>query len=635
MGVGFATLQSLDLPELDRLAPFSIDVWVGGSRRTLDLRPHDMRAPGFEVLLRTETGLRAIDVSTPWTFRGTVDGGGKSCVAATIDDGKLHAIFEVEGELWGIQPDTTPGATARQHVTYPESQLASLPFECATSATSKPGGSGGFLCPGNSAPYRAELAIEIDAQYLARFSNNPDRVVADVWKVLNPVDLIFLRDVGIFYAVESIVIDTVDPYPGLTDPVDLLVAMQGRWSSELAHIHRDVAHLFTGRELDGNAIGIAFLDAICTPWDCGISQTLFHPNLVRRSWLTAHELGHNWGADHCEGPECRIMCPVIGACSGDGTGFADVAKGSISSYRDSVRTCLDGLAGDETDGGGIAFTNLDGDPALEIVLASYEDQPGTDLFRYLVGYNVNGASTPTDGWQMYSLPGVGTDSRGADVAIGAIDDDPRPDLVVMAYEVSGPAPEFRYQIHWNLNATGVPSGSSPIYTAPGSFSVAQGAGLAISDIDGDPRPDLVLMVYVVPDYAGGQQFHYRYLWNLDTQGVAAATSPLHTVPGFVAGEGAGVTVHSVDGDPRLDMTLVLYGDQQQSSTEREFLARMLFNLDPAGVPNSTATWTDCGIGFAGGGAGIRAPHPVGFLPILLAIEDLPGGNQFHWRGQYY
>ena len=65
--------------------------------------------------------------------------------------------------------------------------------------------------------------------------------------------------------------------------------------------------------------------------------------MSQRSALTAHEMGHNWSAQHCDGDgDCHIMCSTLGGCNGLGSPakVGGAAVSSITSYKSS-RPCLD------------------------------------------------------------------------------------------------------------------------------------------------------------------------------------------------------------------------------------------------------------------------------------------------------
>jgi hypothetical protein len=74
--------------------------------------------------------------------------------------------------------------------------------------------------------------------------------------------------------------------------------------------------------------------------------------------LTAHEIGHNWNASHCDGDgDCHIMCSAINGCNGIGLpNFGYRAVNEITAHRDS-RTCLD-------DGCGAIMDMTEPDPGI-------------------------------------------------------------------------------------------------------------------------------------------------------------------------------------------------------------------------------------------------------------------------------
>src|SRR5678815_6030140 len=103
---------------------------------------------------------------------------------------------------------------------------------------------------------------------------------------------------------------------------------------------------FTGKELDGSVIGIAQLSVICNKSSAyGLSQSKWTTSMLYRAGLTAHEIGHNWSATHCDGiGDCSIMCSGIGGCSGDVNNFGASEKNQILAKKNASAAGLQFLS---------------------------------------------------------------------------------------------------------------------------------------------------------------------------------------------------------------------------------------------------------------------------------------------------
>ena len=115
------------------------------------------------------------------------------------------------------------------------------------------------------------------------------------------MNLQYESEVGITHDLSYCLVRTSaaeDPYGSVTNSSSLLSQFGTWWNTNQQLIERDVAHLFTGKELDGSVIGIAYLGVICTTNAYGLDQEFGNFNC--RTELIAHELGHNWSAVHCE-----------------------------------------------------------------------------------------------------------------------------------------------------------------------------------------------------------------------------------------------------------------------------------------------------------------------------------------------
>src|SRR5690606_23167451 len=147
--------------------------------------------------------------------------------------------------------------------------------------------------------------------------------------VMNGVDLIYARDANVRFEITTTIVRTSvnDPYDG-TDSGAILDQFRAHWNANHGSIHRDTAHLMPGRDVDGNVIGVAWLSVLCgTGYDYGYSQSRFSGSMAYRTALTAHEVGHNFSAGHCNGDsDCWIMCSGIGGCSGNVTKFGERSR---------------------------------------------------------------------------------------------------------------------------------------------------------------------------------------------------------------------------------------------------------------------------------------------------------------------
>jgi len=190
-----------------------------------------------------------------------------------------------------------------------------------------------------------QLAFDADFPYYSLNGSDIDATVADIEAVMNVVEEIYRADVGVVYEITTVVVRedlASDPY-STTDAFVLWEQFASEWRTEHAGVPRDLAHLMTGRNLDSTIIGIAELGVVCDPtFGYGISQSRYGGTFVQRVGLTAHELGHNWNCEHCNGDaDCKIMCTNIAGvgCTGILSTFGSRSRGRIDGHRSS-RSCL-------------------------------------------------------------------------------------------------------------------------------------------------------------------------------------------------------------------------------------------------------------------------------------------------------
>ena len=134
---------------------------------------------------------------------------------------------------------------------------------------------------------------------------------------LNVVDGIYSEQVGVQLTLVEIV-ELSDNGPLTATDSATLLSQFGNFTNSPSFNHPGVAHLFTGRNMDGNTIGRAYVGALCSDrFGVGINE--IRQGGTIGAILFAHELGHNFGAPHDNqsGSACAstpgnfIMNPII------------------------------------------------------------------------------------------------------------------------------------------------------------------------------------------------------------------------------------------------------------------------------------------------------------------------------------
>lgn len=347
LAVSDYTVQSIPVeaePGLEVVVPVVID----GQAVTLALFRNSVRSSKYQLLVQGEDGrLRKTAPGPETTFEGMVLEVPGSRVAANIIDGQLDALIRLGDGLptWGIQPvGHEAGLAPDDHAVYSSAELIDLGYSCGGAVGTLPAEHESHLDlgrhDGKDDPVEnsfdpakvCEIACDADVQF---YNVNGSSVVVtenDITNIINRCEIIYLADANIEYEITTIIVRTAEPDPYTTSsPGGLLSQFESEWINNQGGIQRDIAHLFTGRDLSGTTIGIANLNAICSFTNgYGLSQSRFTSNLTFRTGLTAHELGHNWRALHCDGQgDCGIMCSGIGGCTGVLTAFGNSSISSI------------------------------------------------------------------------------------------------------------------------------------------------------------------------------------------------------------------------------------------------------------------------------------------------------------------
>jgi hypothetical protein len=253
-------------------------------------------------------------------YRGAIDGLQGSWVRLATHGRDVHGMLWDGAHVYAIAPSAqvqaqlvSPQQAAGETVIFrlsdvlidsqsvscaagsvPQTQRASDAYDALVKEITRAGAQNKLY-----ASMRLELSALGDSPYLGRYASEQEARDAILLR-LNNVDGIFSSQLGVQIQVPTVQVHTPDsdPFSGATQASSLLgeLAALRRNSTELRS--RGLTHLFTGRDLDGTTIGIAYMDALCDPkHGVGLTQTLNHGSWYE-SLIAAHEIGHNFGAVH-------------------------------------------------------------------------------------------------------------------------------------------------------------------------------------------------------------------------------------------------------------------------------------------------------------------------------------------------
>jgi len=129
---------------------------------------------------------------------------------------------------------------------------------------------------------------------------------------------------------------TEDLYRNITldqNPIGRLNKFGDYWKMNRNDTDRTIAHLYTGKPLDGEESGIAYISTICKPMRAGYGTLSFDENcdftMIRN--LIAHEIGHSMGVrDPIEDPGMIMSDPVCPYCTDFGSEALEIMSETLS-----------------------------------------------------------------------------------------------------------------------------------------------------------------------------------------------------------------------------------------------------------------------------------------------------------------
>ncbi|MDD5543462.1 MAG: M12 family metallo-peptidase [Acidobacteriia bacterium] len=336
-----------------------LTVQIDGTVCDLILEASNLWTPESRWTETTPFGVFELPPPPVTTYKGYVDGDSTSQVRLTIQPDLFMGYIRRGDDYLFIDPLSkySFGSSPRQVVAYHERDIR--PEFQALCGTGPLHDIARHLRPtlpsaAKSNPRPAailrllKVATDADFEFFQVHGSSSNSYIAGI---MNQVNGIYASDLNLNVAItfQNVYTTPLNPYTS-TDANTLLDQFVAHWSSNTLVV-RDVAHLFTGKTLNSNIVGIAYVGSACDPsFEYGVTSDTTPFTLK----VAAHEIGHNLGAEHDDqSPPPILSCPGNGflMCSAiqpaGPNNFSSKSQDAVSSFVVSVANaaCLAAIAG--------------------------------------------------------------------------------------------------------------------------------------------------------------------------------------------------------------------------------------------------------------------------------------------------
>jgi hypothetical protein len=179
----------------------------------------------------------------------------------------------------------------------------------------------------------------------------------------------------------------------------------------------------------------------------------------------------------------------------------------------------------DNQGAGIAVANFGADGLGLVVFQVEHRDPGPNRGLYRIGHKLDAQGNVTAGWSGWQeVPNwISWRDQGAAIAIADLDGDGRPELFVFHiddFHTDNPQRPNKgfYRVGIGLTRDGLVSGWSDWFEVDWFSWFNQGAGVALADLDGNGRPEIIVFQIDNPLQQENVGW-FRVGWSLDAKGI--------------------------------------------------------------------------------------------------------------------
>ena len=321
-----------------------------------NLEPHDMRAPNYRAVETGPGGVRRTLSPQPvHTFKGVLAGREDTRGRFNLTDGGVEGVvYAPEGWVY-VEPlrNYLPNASAGELVVYSHADIKSgQALECGVSlperlqrGVDRVAAQAEAAIPTNY-NYIVEVATEADYEYVQALGGSVE-ANREIESILNQVDGVYQSELSLQLRIvfQNAWATEENPYAEEeTASSELRGKFVDYWEANYAaEVDYDLAHLWTGKKpgYSGLAGGSVCADIFGPDRGYAFTVHLTHP--PGKYTITAHEIGHNFGATHPEGDRPSVLgCAntIVGQPGYRGLTFCEFSREEIGTHVARHRGCL-------------------------------------------------------------------------------------------------------------------------------------------------------------------------------------------------------------------------------------------------------------------------------------------------------
>lgn len=321
---------------------------IQSAGRTFELvvTPNDILSSRYRAEDTNMMGVSTLERPTITTYKGTIAGEADSKVRLTIDGVRVEGFFEDADGRKFIEPASkySDSALPGDSVIYrAEDSLKDNTFLCETDLARQLDIGREIANAGRVESDLTlrflELATEADVEYVNTLGG-PAAANNNIISILNMVEGTYNNELNLsIRVVYQHTWSSSDPF-GAADMPGILTNFVNYWNTNVTNVPRDDAHLFTAKTV-ALSRGLAYVGVVCRAPSVSYGLSGFVNWSPGKFLITAHEIGHNLGADHAEAAQnCANTLMNASLSNSTALSFCTFSRDAITGYVGANGSCL-------------------------------------------------------------------------------------------------------------------------------------------------------------------------------------------------------------------------------------------------------------------------------------------------------